>query len=123
MKIEIKSAWISEPDNYCAGNVRVWEPEDPRKFSVMVCVEIGVRGQKLGEQFYIRLATPDGLKAETSENSIICKSPLIVVDSYSYDDIWKLLMETVDLCQSSTWSECLEKLQRYFTWEYEGYES
>lgn len=40
---------------------------------------------------------------------------------YDHDDLWRWLERTVEACEAETWPACVEKLQRWFGWEYDGY--
>ena len=100
-------------------NIRNWHPEDPKKISTYVMVDIGVKSRKGSDSFIIRLATPDGLKEENAVDGVIANRPLIIMNEYSFDDFWRWLERTVKSCEADTWLECIAKLEKYFDWEFD----
>jgi hypothetical protein len=100
-------------------NIRTWEPIDPTCVAETVNVDIGPESKKGADRFSIRLATPAGLSKLVSHNGIIAVRPLLIVDSYNYDNLWFWLTETVKSCEEETWSSSVEKLRMYFDWEYD----
>lgn len=123
MKIGIRSAGI-----WGHPNLRTWEPEDPDVVAESLIVDIGpkARGKvdqgnvKKADMFTLRVATPRGLETLEYKDGILATRPLLVMRRYDYDDLWRWLERTVASCEAETWRECVEKLQRYFHWEYDG---
>jgi hypothetical protein len=102
-------------------NIRTWEPIDPTCFAETVNVDIGSESKKGADRFSIRLATPAGLSKLDSHNGIIAVRPLLIVDSYDYDTLWRWLTETVKSCEAETWNSSIDKLRIYFDYEYDDY--
>lgn len=116
MKLTIRSVFVGE-----CPNIRNWQPEDPQRVAVMVCVDIGPKTRKGADTFCIRVATPDGLHAMEAKDGILATRPLLIMHRYDFNDLWRWLERTVAACEAETWPACVEKLQRYFDWEYDGY--
>ncbi len=115
MKLTIKSVFTFEH-----ANIRTWEPENPKCFAETVYVGISPDG-KGSDDFCLKVATPDGLELLESKNNIIAVSPLLIMKEYYFDDLWSWLSETIKSCESDTWLASVEKLKKYFQWEYEDY--
>jgi hypothetical protein len=99
-------------------NIRTWEPDDPSAFAELVQLDVGPKQAKGADSFSLRVATPAGLEALETKDGIVATRPLLVMRRYDYDDLWRWL----ETCEAGTWPECVEKLQRYFNWEFEGYQ-
>lgn len=101
-------------------NIRVWDPIDPESIAVRVNIDIGEANRKGTERFSIGIATPKGLSKNEPINGILATSPLLVVDSYDYNNLWNWLNDTIKSCESDTWNESVEKLRRHFDYEYDN---
>ena len=102
-------------------NIRLWEPDNADDFAITLTVNIGPKGQKGGDDFYIKYATPIGLNHLENPSNILSDRSLIVTKKFDYQELWKWLSETIKSCEKQTWAECVEKLLRYFDWEFENY--
>jgi hypothetical protein len=102
-------------------NIRTWQPDDPAVFAEVVSLDIGPKSSKAADSFSIRVATPAGLANLDSKDGIIAVRPLLVMDRYDYDNLWRWLDEKVSECDAETWPGCVEKLRLYFGWEYDNY--
>jgi hypothetical protein len=100
-------------------NLRTYVPENPEVFDDFVQVHIGQKPGKGADAFTLRVATPAGLAAQPDKNSIIAQSPILVMRRFDFDELWNWLEKTVVSCQGDTWPESVEKLKRYFKWEFE----
>lgn len=116
MKLIIKLACVAN-----GINLRAWKPADNKAIAEFVYLEIGEKGTKSSDGFTIRLATPQGLKNLSSLNGIIAERPLIIMDEYNFQDLWKWLEDIVSSCEGDTWLQSVEHLRRYFDWEYDNY--
>lgn len=38
---------------------------------------------------------------------------------FDYDELWRWLEKTVASCQADTWSESVDRLRRYFDYEFD----
>jgi hypothetical protein len=88
-------------------------------FDDFLQVHIGQKPGKGADAFTIRVATPGGLAAGAATHNIVAQAPLLVIKTYDYDDLLAWLEKTVASCQADTWNESVEKLKRYFHWEFE----
>jgi hypothetical protein len=103
-------------------NLRIWVPDDPANIAEFIAVNIGHRSKKSGsDTFSIRVATPLGLMGLEACKGIIAARPLLVMEEYSYNDLWAWVESIIELCDSPNWQECVDKLRMYFEWEYENY--
>jgi hypothetical protein len=102
-------------------NIRTWEPENPGKIAEIVTVDIGPKTKKHADSFTIRVATPLGLTTLQPNNGILAIRPLLIMERYNFHDLWRWLETTVAKCEDETWNGCVDRLQRYFNWEYQGY--
>lgn len=101
-------------------NIRTWEPADPLKVAEGVTLEIGPRGKKNVDIFWIEVATPRGLEELEAKDGIIAHRPLVVLERYDYHLLWDWVMKTVSSCEAQSWNDCLSRLRRFFGWEYDG---
>lgn len=100
-------------------NLRTYVPENPVIFDAFVQVHIGQKPGKGADAFTIRIATPAALAAQDSKHGIIAQPPLLVMSRYDFNDLWQWLERTVESCRADTWPESVEKLRRYFQWEFD----
>ncbi|QTD48278.1 hypothetical protein J3U87_22085 [Sulfidibacter corallicola] len=89
-------------------------------------IKIGQKGKRGADEFTLHLATPDGLKDQNSSDEIhgliLAQPPLVVMKAYYFEELWRWLVQIVESCESETWLSSVDKLKRYFCWEYEGFE-
>lgn len=97
-------------------NLRTWEPDDPLNIAEEVSLEVGSKGKKASDIFFIKVATPKGLK---SQDGVIAMRPLLILSRYDYHVLWNWITATVSKCEGPRWNDCVSRLQLYFTWEYE----
>lgn len=117
IKLALYSACIGE-----GVNLRKWQPENDGVVSELINLEIGIKNKKGSDGFTITLATPQGLQLLLREKGIITtRRPLLIVESYDFDQIWNSLEEIIASCEDDSWSLCVEKLTNYFDWEYDNY--
>jgi len=99
-------------------SARKWTPENDDIVANFFVLEIGPKGKKGGDEFAIRVATPRGLQALDAENGILAAHPLVVIEKYDFDLLSKWFEKTVASCEATSWPQCIEKLQNYFSWEF-----
>ncbi|MDE1461051.1 Imm8 family immunity protein [Spartinivicinus poritis] len=100
-------------------NIRTWEPINPNVIAETVYIDIGPDTKKRADSFSIRVATPAGLSNLEVHEGVIATRPLLIIDSYDYDNLWAWLVKTVKSCESNTWNASVEKLRLHFDWEYD----
>ncbi|WP_286968842.1 Imm8 family immunity protein [Flavobacterium sp. UBA4854] len=109
----------------CVGdfiNLRKWQPENEEVISELINLEIGIKNKKGSDGFTFTLVTPQGFQLLLREKGIIAtRRPLLIVERYNFDHIWNSLEEIIASCQDDSWSLCVEKLKKYFDWEYDNY--
>ena len=109
----------------CSGNhpnLRTHVPDDPELFDQFVVVCIGQKPGQGADEFTIRVATPAALLACAGESGIVAQAPLLVVRSFDFNELLQWLEKTVARCQADTWLRSVERLQRYFHWEFAAME-
>jgi hypothetical protein len=104
-------------------NIRTWSPDNPECFAEVVSLDIGPKPGKGADSFNIRVASPAGLATLDAKDGIVAGRPLLVMQRYDYDSLWRWLEGKVAVCEAETWPACVEKLRRYFDWEYDNYSS
>jgi Immunity protein 8 len=114
----IHSATISN-----GASLYVWEPEDATVVSVWIALAIGQKNKKGTDQFFIRIATPEGFQLHKPDDELLIARPLIVLHRYDFHLLWDWLEKTVASCEDVSWLLCVEKLRRYFNWEYDDYKT
>ena len=102
------------------GKLRGYMPDDPAVFHEFVAVKIGEKPGKGADDFFIRVATPAGLAALEDQQGVIASRPLLVMREYNFEDLMTWLDSTVSSCQGDSWSASVEKLRRFFDWEYDA---
>ncbi|MEM9193096.1 MAG: Imm8 family immunity protein [Myxococcota bacterium] len=116
---EIKNVAVSS--NELHSNIRIWQPSSETDFAVTLILDIGPKRKRAADEFYLRLATPVGLAGLSESNGIISEGPLLVVRRYDFTVLWEWLQATVTKCNDESWLLCVQKLQRYFRWEWDDY--
>lgn len=79
MKLVIHSLSI-----WSHSNLRTWKPDDPLNIAEEVSLEIGPKGKKAADIFFIKVATPKGLEGLKSQEGIIAVRPLFILARYDY---------------------------------------
>jgi hypothetical protein len=102
-------------------NIRTWEPDDPDRIAEIVSLDIGERSKNAADSFWIRVATPAGLSTLEARDGILATRPLLIMRRYDFADLWRWLERTVAECKGETWTASVERLRRYFGWEYDDY--
>lgn len=114
MQLVIRSVGIwGEP------NLRRWAPKDPNCIAEEVLIDIGPKSKKGADTFRIRLATPQGLESLEDRDGVLAMRPLIVMRRYEFSPFWHWLERTVKSCEGKEWPDCVNKLRRFFDWEYD----
>lgn len=97
-----------------------WSPDRRSDVYVHVELEIGNRGREGADLFQVVVATPEGLRARAAgQEGVIEDRAIIVVSDFSWPDLERRLTQIVASCNGFSWSDAVQKLQRYFRWEYE----
>ena len=101
-------------------NLRLLCPDDPTIVDDFVSVDVGTGSSKKGwVTFTFRMATPKALAQQDPER-VFYAGPILLVDEFSYEQVWDWLETTVKSCEAESWHDCIENLRRHFRSEYEG---
>lgn len=113
MLLEIKEIYSSDVDDLAG-----WRPlkEDA---SVSIEITIGPKDSIGGDIFQCTIATPKALMME--RGSVISNRALIVVNEFDWIVVKEELDKIVSSIKANDWGEACDKLQRFFSWEYEDY--
>lgn len=103
-------------------NLRLWSPADPATVSVFVMASIGHRSVKGTDDFTIRVATPAGLSALTAKQGVLAQRPLLVIETFEFDILWRWFQDLIEKCDGPSWTECRDRLRRHLDWEYDSLE-
>lgn len=114
MRPEIKRLYSTEVE------LDEWEPDTLADVYFLAEMEIGEVDDERRDMFYVKVATPEGLRANAT-NAVIADRGVLVVSAYSLPELREHLSKLLLRCEGSTWSDVAAKLQRYFVWEYEDY--
>jgi len=99
-----------------------WQPASLEDVCFLLQMEIGPAGEEGADVFDVMVATPEGLRRLQRQGEMfISKRALFVVAHYSVDELLRSLAELVASCDGESWVQCVQKLQRYFQWEYDDY--
>lgn len=104
-------------------NLRTYQPENPEIFAEFVVVEIGPKNHKGGDEFVVQVVTPGGLAELEDRDGVIAQGPLLVLRQYDFDLLFDWLQRTVSACEADDWKSSIEKLKRYFRYEFEFMQS
>ncbi|AVS77653.1 hypothetical protein C8234_05890 [Paracidovorax avenae] len=116
MRLEIKNVSVGDETP-----LDKWFPENRKIIFKIICVDIGEIKKKNSDRFFIKIATPDGLKQVESVGNIVTSRPLLIVKEYDFTSILEWIGRVINSCEGETWRECVEKLRFYFDWEFDGY--
>jgi Immunity protein 8 len=93
-------------------------PLDPENCSVLLNASIGPKGSPGAENFAFTVVTPRYL-AEHSDAQ--WGRGLLVVDSFSWPGVTRMVEKLLAHASGSTWSEVAAKLNRELLWEFDNY--
>ena len=104
-------------------NVWTWEPNDLGEIYFNLELTIGAKGQDAGDIFQITASTPEGLRnMQKHIPTIQIQKLLLIMEPYRWESILDYCKTTVNHCTGDTWDKVVNKLCRYFYWEYENHE-
>lgn len=115
-KITLKIHDLYSPDI----DIYSWEPEKPEIVRFLLELEIGEGRDERRDLFQVVIATPEGLRFNATA-MVIAERATIVISSYSWVNVKRVIESIVSRCEAPTWEEAVINLQRYFRWEYEDY--
>ena len=116
--IEIKGAMSAEIDDLWKRKRDLSEP-----IFALLYLTIGPIDTDTGDNFTVILANPMGLlELDNHGENIISDHAIIIFREFDWRQIYKHLQGIVEKCDTGEWDISLKKLQKYFNWEYEGYQ-
>ena len=95
-----------------------WTPELYEDVYFEVRMEIGETTSDLAEAFTVRIATPEGLRKHGT-GPVLAERATIIVADYSPRLLRKTLEGIVRKCRGHSWTQSVDKLNRYFRQEKE----
>ena len=109
-------------------NLERFKPELNKPFSILIDIELGIKGKQGKDDFRFTLANPSGLKEmmereiqnDVSKNSALNNYNVLCIEQYSYEgliDLLNKLFEEIDT--SGSWKYIAKQLNQIMYWEYE----
>ncbi|MFO0670862.1 MAG: Imm8 family immunity protein [Polyangiaceae bacterium] len=97
-------------------NLRAYEPTNPERVlaNVYFSVAPASPASAAASWFGFRVATPLGLSDLEPEDRILSSGPLVVMDRFEPDALWRWMETAVDACAAATWRDSVELLCRRF---------
>ncbi len=114
MNLELKDYYSPDVDEIWS-----WEPKKSNDVSFLLELSIGEVNSEAADLFQVIIATPK--KMEKQHGIILADRATIIVSEFDWNKIIERINEIIMQCESSSWVESTNKLQRYFIWEYENY--
>jgi hypothetical protein len=103
-------------------DIETWQPETRDDVYTTLAIQIGDSADDSSDLFYVKIATPEGLRKH-SKNGIISTRGLLVISDFDYVEITEEIRKIIESSVDHDWTESVRRLQRYFIWEYEGMSS
>lgn len=98
--------------------VEWWLPELHEDVYFEVRIDVGEVGSSASDSFTVRIATPEGLRKHGSSKVLAERATIIVAD-YSPSLLKETLERIVKSCLGHSWTQSVDKLNRYFRWQHE----
>jgi len=95
-----------------------WCPESREDVCTLVNIQIGDSSNEARDLFYVRVATPEGLRKRLV-GDVMSSRGLIVLSDYDWGVLSAEICRIVDICVVRDWADSVCRLQRFFLWEYE----
>ncbi len=103
--------------------LEAWTPACHEEIYLPLQLDIGVVGEEAADIYDCLIATPEALlvRRDTS-NFVVSDRATLIVKEFDWPKIYNALESIVRKCNASTQIEGQWKLQRFFCWEYEGFQ-
>jgi hypothetical protein len=101
-------------DQYC--------PESEACFGTWLTVHIGPDDQEGAHLFQILVCTPDWIKQEYGQESVVWGRHMLIVSTYDRERIRQAIQQYVEQCKGANFWEMAQKFARVSAWEFEDYE-
>lgn len=104
-------------------DIHQWTPDDTSNVRFLLEMEIGPTAEAGADLFQVVVTTPAGLSdlGTSAPPEVLIGRALIVMNEFSWPTLRTWVEEVVGICSANSWTECTQKLQRFFLWEYEDY--
>jgi hypothetical protein len=103
-------------------SINAYVPEDPTDFSCTLGLTIGAASENGGEQFYLTVCSPKWLARACEKDGFIWGRHRLIVPEYNLKSITAVVTKFVERRSGESWKEVAEKLSRFASWEFEGYQ-
>lgn len=114
-KLEIRQLTSPDVQPYA------WMPESREDVYFLVELRIGAVGDEASSDFQVIVATPEGLRKQAGTEVISDRGCIVLSDFVTWSALRRHLQAIVDNCAVSDPAESVDRLQRYFYWEYEDF--
>ncbi len=105
------------------GDPAAYRPVDPDRFAVTLRLLVGPSDAEGEESFDVTICTPQWLGQECGRNGFVLGRHHLVVLSYDFASIRRILVKLVERYSGSTWQEVAAKVSRIAFWEFEDYDA
>ncbi len=92
-----------------------WIPDDVYDVDLYINFTIGT-DNTAGDNFLLRVVTPNNLQGQNASQHSI------VIHEYSFINVMQKVEDILQQCQGSHWQEISEKLAKFMSWEFDGYQ-
>ena len=114
-KVELEFKSFHSPDT---DNIFTWVPLSLEDTCIWLEFEIGVKLKNESFLFGVTVATKEGLEFVNDKFPTAVLEPVILIKSYNWEEIYKLLVIKLNNCCCATWECSLQKLQKEFAFEF-----
>ena len=103
-------------------SLNAWEPSNLEEVYILLDLAIGVKGEKGADYFQLIVATPEALRQKEFDAQVpVFIEHTLLVNHYNWEMIYIAIKKKIKNCQAKNWEKSVEKLSRYFCWEYEDH--
>lgn len=117
IKLELKGM------DYGAENLETYAPEVSGNFCVWLNLVIGLENVDGGHLFQVGICTASWLEHQVLVKDFYIPRHMIIVNFFDYELIKSKINGIIDGAERPTWEQSLQILCRFFSWEYEDYQS
>ncbi|MCO8251929.1 Imm8 family immunity protein [Comamonas thiooxydans] len=104
-------------------NLEIYTPEVSGNFCVWLNLTIGLENIDGGDLFQVGICTTSWLEHQTLAKDFYIPRHMIIVNEFDYKLIKSTIDEIISSAERPTWEQSLQILCRFFSWEYEDYQS
>ena len=104
------------------GDPARFQPSDAGTFSITLRLLIGPAESVGEESFDVTVCSPAWLEKECERNGFVLGRHHLVVRSYDFGFVERVLAKLIARYSGETWPEIAEKISRLAYWEFEDYQ-